>query len=164
MGLTLRGGSAKACLRSLEGECWIDRESSDASLGTRGSATGSANCSRRLEAPWDKAFRSSARIGRIPRQPTASSLMTGSAKRTFWPAISNRHVIVPPPLEVSFLCSTIQPSSAINARSQSDRHHQEHKQWTGQGGSPQIAHGLPHPDAFEPRGYNRGDAAGVSGR
>ena len=33
-----------------------------------------------------------------------------------------------------------------------DRHHQEHQQWTGQGGSPQIAHGLRHPDALEPRG------------
>ncbi|WP_407181603.1 transposase DNA-binding-containing protein [Bradyrhizobium sp. STM 3562] len=42
----------------------------------------------------------------------------GSAKRTFWPAISNRDVIVPPPLKVSFLCCTIQPSSPINARSQ----------------------------------------------
>nr|WP_271623602.1 transposase DNA-binding-containing protein [Bradyrhizobium sp. CCBAU 11430] len=41
-----------------------------------------------------------------------------SAKQSFWPAISNRHVIVPPSLKVSFLCCTIQPSSAINARSQ----------------------------------------------
>ena len=40
MGLTLRDRSAKGCLRSLEGECWIDRESSgcefrDARLGDR---------------------------------------------------------------------------------------------------------------------------------
>ncbi|MGY3610785.1 MULTISPECIES: IS4/Tn5 family transposase DNA-binding protein [unclassified Bradyrhizobium] len=40
MGLRLRDRSAKGCLRSLEGECWIDRESSgcefrDARLGDR---------------------------------------------------------------------------------------------------------------------------------
>jgi hypothetical protein len=40
MGLTLRDRSAKGCLRSLEGECWIDRESRgcefrDARLGDR---------------------------------------------------------------------------------------------------------------------------------
>lgn len=40
MGLTLRDRSAKGCLRSLEGECWIDRESSgskfrNARLGDR---------------------------------------------------------------------------------------------------------------------------------
>src|SRR5215469_9286543 len=40
MGLTLRDRSAKGCLRSLEGECWIDREISgcefrDARLGDR---------------------------------------------------------------------------------------------------------------------------------
>ena len=29
---------------------------------------------------------------------------------------------------------------------------QEHQQWTGQGGTPEIAHGLRHPDALEPRG------------
>lgn len=66
----------------------------DASLGTRGSATDSANCSRRLEAPWDKAFRSSASIGRIPRQPSASSA----------PSSSQAHTIIPaalPPLTVS---------------------------------------------------------------
>ncbi|WP_245452367.1 IS4/Tn5 family transposase DNA-binding protein [Bradyrhizobium forestalis] len=40
MGLTLRDRSAKGCLRSLGGDCWIDRESSgcefrDARLGDR---------------------------------------------------------------------------------------------------------------------------------
>ncbi|XIA67526.1 transposase DNA-binding-containing protein [Bradyrhizobium sp. TZ2] len=40
MGLTLRDRSAKGCLRSLDGECWIDREISgcqfrDARLGDR---------------------------------------------------------------------------------------------------------------------------------
>lgn len=118
MGLTSRDRSAKDRLRSLEGECWIDRESSgcefrDARLGDR-----FRKLLTQIGSAMDKAFRSSARIGRIPRQPTASSLMTGSAKRTFWPIISNRHVIVPPPLKVSFLCCTIQPCSAINARSQ----------------------------------------------
>ncbi|MGY3372015.1 hypothetical protein ACVWZL_009140 [Bradyrhizobium sp. GM2.4] len=62
---------------------------------------------------------------------------------------SNRRVIVPPPLKVSFLCCMIQPNSAINARSQKRS---------------QIAHGLRHPDAFQPRRYNRGGAAGVGGR
>lgn len=54
MGVTLRNRSATDCLRSLKGECWIGRESSgcefrDSRLGDR-----SANCSRRLEAPWTK--------------------------------------------------------------------------------------------------------------
>jgi hypothetical protein len=40
MGLTLRDRSAKGCLRSVEGECWIDREVGrcefkDARLGDR---------------------------------------------------------------------------------------------------------------------------------
>ena len=40
MGLTLRGRSARGCLQSLEGECWIDREIGgcefrDARLGDR---------------------------------------------------------------------------------------------------------------------------------
>ncbi|OSJ19721.1 hypothetical protein BST63_01410 [Bradyrhizobium canariense] len=59
MGLTLRDRSAKGRLRFLGGECWIDRETSgcqfrDARLGDR------FRCSRRLEAPSDKVFRSSA--------------------------------------------------------------------------------------------------------
>lgn len=103
MGLTSSDRSTKGRLRSLEVNVGLIERVVDASLGTRGSATESANCSRRLEAPWDKAFRSSARSGLIPRQPTASSLMTGSVKRTCWPAISNRQPIVPPPLKVSVL-------------------------------------------------------------
>ncbi|WP_247520245.1 transposase [Bradyrhizobium sp. 190] len=101
-------------MRSLESECWIDRESSgcefrDARLGDR---------FRKLLTQIGSPMGQSIPLvcyERIPRQPTASSLMTGSAKRTFWPAIS---LIVPPPLKVSFLCGTIQPSSAINAKSQ----------------------------------------------
>ncbi|WP_445818634.1 transposase DNA-binding-containing protein [Bradyrhizobium sp. WU425] len=59
MGLTLRDRSAKGRLRLVGGECWIDRETSgcqsrDARLGDR------FRCSRRLEAPSDKVFRSSA--------------------------------------------------------------------------------------------------------
>ncbi|WP_247554862.1 transposase [Bradyrhizobium sp. 138] len=104
MGLTFRDRSAKGCLRSLEGECWIGRESSvcefrDARLG---------DTFRKLLSQIGIAMGQSipsARIG--PRQLTASSLTTGSANRTFWPAISDRHVIVPPPLKVSFLCCTI---------------------------------------------------------
>ncbi|WP_246510445.1 IS4/Tn5 family transposase DNA-binding protein [Bradyrhizobium glycinis] len=53
---------------------------------------------------------------------------------TFWPDVSDRHVIVPPPLKVSFLCCTIQPSSASTREVRSDRHHQEHKQWTDKAG------------------------------
>jgi len=54
----------------------------NASLGTRGSATDSVNCSRRLEAPWDKAFRSPARIAKTAYRFLSND---GSAKRTFWP-------------------------------------------------------------------------------
>ncbi|WP_340162418.1 hypothetical protein [Bradyrhizobium sp. DOA9] len=45
--------------------------------------------------------------------------------------ISNRHVIVPPLLKISFLCRTTQRSLAINARSQKRSASPEHKQWAG---------------------------------
>ncbi|WP_456840073.1 IS4/Tn5 family transposase DNA-binding protein [Bradyrhizobium sp. USDA 4486] len=117
MRLTLRDRSAKGCLRSLEGECWIDRESSgcefrDARLGDR---------SRNLLSQIGSAMGQSIPLVCQDWANTKAAYRffsnEGSAKRTFWPAIFNRHAIVPPPLKVSFLCCTIQPSSAINARS-----------------------------------------------
>jgi len=39
-------------------------------------------------------------------------------KRTFWLALFSRHVIVPSPLKVSFLCYTTQPSSAQREKSE----------------------------------------------
>jgi hypothetical protein len=47
--------------------------------------------------PRGKAFGWSAKIGPTPRRPIAFSLMSGLAKPTFWPVISNRLVIVRPP-------------------------------------------------------------------
>lgn len=160
MGLTLRDRSARGCLRSLVSVGLIER-AVDASLGTRGSATDSANCSRRLEAPWDKAFRSFARIGRIPRQPTASSLMTGSAKRTFWPAISNRHVTVPPPLKVSFLCCTTTEFSYQREKSEAigiTKSINSGRDKAGRLRSHTVCGILMHSSR-----YNRGGAAGVGG-
>lgn len=87
-------------------------------LGTRGSATDSTNYSRRLKAPWDTASRSSARIGLILRQPTASCLLTGQRSGHSCRPLPIDTWIVPPPLKASFLWCTIQPSLAINARSQ----------------------------------------------
>jgi hypothetical protein len=43
-------------------------KSPDANLRMRGSTTDSANCWHRSEAPWGKAFRCFAKIGRTPRQ------------------------------------------------------------------------------------------------
>ena len=45
-----------------------------------------------------------------------------------------------------------------------DRDNQEHKQWARQGGAPEIAHGLRHPDALEPCGDDRRAATRVGGR
>ncbi|WP_225140636.1 MULTISPECIES: transposase DNA-binding-containing protein [unclassified Bradyrhizobium] len=44
-----------------------------------------------------------------------------------------------------------------------DRDHQKHKQRPGQGGRPEIAHGLRHPDALEPGGDDRRAAAWTDG-
>lgn len=44
-----------------------------------------------------------------------------------------------------------------------DRDHQEHKQRARQGGPPEVAHGLRHPDALEPGGDNRRAAAWTGG-
>ncbi len=95
---------------------FLIEKSPDANLGMRGLATDSANCWRRSGAPWGKAFRWFARIGPTPRRPIAFSLMTGSARRTFWPVIFNRRVIAWSPPMVSFLCSMTRPSSPTKER------------------------------------------------
>ncbi|OSI34405.1 hypothetical protein BST65_01810 [Bradyrhizobium canariense] len=100
MGLTLRNRSAKGRLRFVGGECWIDRETSgcqfrDARLGDR------FRCSRRLEAPSDKVFRSSTNWANTKAAYRFLS-MTGSAKRTFWRATFNRRVSARLPPAVRF--------------------------------------------------------------
>ncbi|NOJ50094.1 hypothetical protein HCN50_28240 [Bradyrhizobium sp. WSM 1744] len=40
-------------MRSLAGECWIDRESGGCEFRDARLGDSSVNCSRRLEAPWD---------------------------------------------------------------------------------------------------------------
>nr|WP_247548023.1 transposase DNA-binding-containing protein [Bradyrhizobium sp. 177] len=102
----------------MEGECWIDRESSgcefrDARLGDRfrklltqiGSAMGQSIplvCQDWANTKAAYRFFSNDRV-------SEADILAGHFQS---------HVIVPPPLKVSFLCCTTQPSLAISARSQ----------------------------------------------
>ncbi|WP_247363324.1 MULTISPECIES: transposase DNA-binding-containing protein [unclassified Bradyrhizobium] len=165
MGLTLRGRSAKGCLRSLEGECWIDRESSgcefrDARLGDRfrklltqiGSAMGqSIPLVCQDWANTKAAYRFFSNDG-----VTEADILAGhfQSTRDRAAAAGGLVLVLHDTTEFSY---QREKSEAIGITKSINSGRDE-------GGSPQIAHGLRHPDAFEPRGHNRGDAAGVSGR
>ena len=163
MGLTLRDRAAKSALRSFPcTEGWIDREIGecefrDARLGDRfrkllgqiGSAMGQSIplvCQDWANTKAAYRFFSNDRV-------SEADILAGHFQSTRDRAAATDGLVL-------MLHDTTE-FSYLKREIRSDRHHQEHKQWAGQGGSPEIAHGLRHPNAFEPRGYDRGRA--VSG-
>nr|WP_235939352.1 transposase [Bradyrhizobium hipponense] len=115
--MTLKGRSARSCLRSLGEDCWIDQEIAgcefrDARLGDR---------FRKLLTQIGGAMGQSIPLVCQDWANTKAAYRFFS-KRTFRPAISNRRVSVPPTLAVSFLCCTTQPINAkVQKRSASPR-------------------------------------------
>ncbi|WP_246785782.1 transposase DNA-binding-containing protein [Bradyrhizobium sp. cir1] len=118
MGLRLRDRSATVRLRSLEGECWIDR--------------GSGGCEFRDARLGDRFRKLLAQIGSTIRQSIPLVCQNWANTKAAYRFFSNERVREvdilaghfqstrdrAPPLKVSFLCCTTQPSSAINAGSQ----------------------------------------------
>ena len=162
MGQTLRDRSAKGCLRPMESESWIDRESSgcefrDARLGDRfrklltqiGSAMGQSIplvCQDWANTKAAYRFFSNDRV-------SEADILAGHFQSTRDRAAATEGLVLVLHDTTEFSYQR-EKSEAIGVTKSINSGRDK-------AGRLQVAHGLRHPDAFEPRRDNRRAAAGT---